>query len=118
MFALTFFRGDLLAGIFSNNAEAVANAWSYLKAYAIDCLLTCFLFCFIGYYNGIQRTKFVMVQGICGAFLVRIPVAFVMQQFGNGSLFLIGLSTPCSTIVQIIMCFIAFFYYKKKSRKT
>lgn len=117
MFVLTFFRGDLLAGIFSKNAEAVANAWSYLKAYAIDCLLTCFLFCFIGYYNGMQRTKFVMVQGICGAFLVRIPVAFVMQQFGNGSLFLIGLSIPCSTIVQIIMCFIAFFYYKKKSRK-
>lgn len=105
MFLLTFFRGDLLAGIFSKDPEAVADAWEYLKAYAIDCLLTCFLFCFIGYYNGIQRTTFVMIQGICGAFLVRIPVAFVMQHYGNGSLFLIGLSTPCSTILQIILCF-------------
>ncbi len=117
MFALTFFRGDLLAGIFSKDIEAVANAWDYLKAYAIDCLLTCFLFCFIGYYNGMQRTKFVMAQGIVGAFLIRIPVAFVMQRFGGGSLFLIGLSTPCSTVVQIIMCFAAFFYYRRKSRK-
>ena len=114
MFALTFFRGDLLAGIFSNNNAAVMNAWDYLKAYAIDCLLTCFLFCFIGYFNGLQKTTFVMAQGIVGAFLVRIPVAFLMQHIGNGSLFRIGLATPCSTIVQIIMCFIAYNFFKKK----
>jgi Na+-driven multidrug efflux pump len=113
MFVLTFFRGDLLAGIFSNQPDTVIDAWEYLKAYAIDCLMTCFLFCFIGYYNGMEKTKFVMAQGICGAFLVRIPVAFLMQNFGNGSLFLIGLATPCSTIVQIIMCFAAYAYFRK-----
>ena len=115
MFLLTFFRGDLLAGIFSNDAQTVIAAWDYLKAYAIDCLLTCFLFCFIGYYNGIEKTKFVMFQGICGAFLIRIPAAFLMQHFGNGSLFLIGLATPCSTVVQIFMCFAAFFRFRKES---
>ena len=114
MFILTFFRGDMLAGIFSNDTQAVINAWDYLKAYAIDCLLTCFLFCFIGYYNGIQRTTFVMLQGICGAFLVRIPVAFIMQHCGDGSLFLIGLATPCSTVLQIILCFAV---YKRFNRQ-
>lgn len=113
MFLLAFFRGDLLAGLFSPVPETVQNAWDYLKAYAIDCLLTCFLFCFIGYYNGIEKTRFVMVQGICGAFLVRIPVAFIMQKFGGGSLFLIGLTTPCSTVLQIIMCFSVYFYFEK-----
>ena len=115
MFALTFFRGDLLAGIFSNNNAAVMNAWDYLKAYAIDCLLTCFLFCFIGYFNGIEKTGFVMLQGVCGAFLVRIPVAFLMQKYGNGSLFLIGLSIPCSTLLQIIMCISAYILFKSKT---
>lgn len=115
MFVLTFFRGDLLAGIFSNNADTVSDAWDYLKAYAIDCLQTCFLFCFIGYYNGIEKTKFVMMQGICGAFLVRIPVAFLMQHFGNGSLFQIGLAIPCSTVLQIIMCFVGYIYFGKKN---
>ncbi|MCR5611529.1 MAG: MATE family efflux transporter [Clostridiales bacterium] len=116
MFALTFFRGDLLAGVFSNDAEAVVNAWEYLKAYAIDCLLTCFLFCFIGYFNGIQKTTFVMIQGVAGAFLVRIPVAFIMRRFGGGSLFLIGLATPCSTVVQIVMCFAVFLYLARKEK--
>ena len=108
MFLLAFFCGDTLAGIFSNQPDTVIDAWEYLKAYAIDCLMTCFLFCFIGYFNGIQKTTFVMVQGVCGAFLIRIPVAFLMQHYGNGSLFLIGLATPCSTIVQILMCFIVY----------
>ena len=106
MFFVTFFRGNLLAGIFSNNPYIIAAAYDFLKAYAIDCLLTCFLFCFIGFYNGITKTKFVMIQGIAGAFFVRIPVAFLMQYIGNGSLFLIGLATPCSTVVQILLCFI------------
>ncbi len=114
MFLLTFFHGDLLAGIFSPEADTVKAAWDYLKAYAIDCLSTCFLFCFIGYYNGIEKTKFVMLQGICGAFLVRIPVAFLMKRIGGGSMFLIGMSIPCSTVLQIIMCFAAYFYFNKK----
>ena len=113
MFFITFFHGDLLAGIFSNKPDTVSDAWDYLRAYAIDCLLTCFLFCFIGFYNGIEKTKFVMLQGIIGAFLVRIPVAFLMQHIGNGSLFLIGLATPCSTVVQIIMCFAVYIRFRK-----
>lgn len=48
----TFFHGDLLAGIFTRDAEIILAAADYLKAYAIDCLLTSFLFCFIGYFNG------------------------------------------------------------------
>lgn len=105
MFFITFFCGDKLAGIFCPMESTVRDAWDYLKAYAIDCLQTCFLFCFIGYFNGIEKTKFVMLQGLCGAFLVRIPVAFIMQHFGGGSLFLIGLAIPCSTLLQIAMCF-------------
>lgn len=38
----------------------------YLKAYGIGCLLTSFLFCLIGFFNGISKTKFAMVQEIPG----------------------------------------------------
>ena len=56
-----------------------------------------------------------MIQGLCGAFLVRIPFAFLMQNIGNNSLFLIGMAIPCSTVLQIIMCFIAYFHFKSKN---
>ena len=48
MFWLAFFHGDILCGAFSSDPEVVAAGFDYLKAYGIDCLLTCFLFCFIG----------------------------------------------------------------------
>ncbi len=108
MFYVTFFHGDMLASIFANDAEVVSAAAQYLKAYGIDCLLTCFLFCFIGFFNGMERTRFVMIQGIAGAFLVRIPVAFLMSRQVPVSLFHVGLATPCSTVLQITMCFIFF----------
>lgn len=104
MFALSFWRGDLLSGVFSKDPAVIAASADYLKAYAIDCLLTCFLFCFIGFFNGIGMTRFVMIQGIVGSFLVRIPVAFLMSREDPVSMFHIGLATPCSTVLQVLLC--------------
>ena len=116
MFALTFWRGDLLSGIFANDAQVIAASADYLKAYAIDCLLTCFLFCFIGFFNGLGMTRFVMIQGIVGAFLIRIPVAFLMSRETPPSMFHIGLATPCSTVIQVILCLLCFRYANRKYR--
>ncbi|MBP3195423.1 MAG: MATE family efflux transporter [Butyrivibrio sp.] len=117
MFYSAFFHGDMLSGIFANDADVIAASWDYLRAYAIDCLFTCFLFCFIGFFNGMEYTRFVMIQGIVGAFLVRIPVSYFMSKQDPVSLFHIGLATPCSTIIQITMCFICLMVLKKGLNK-
>ncbi len=110
MFWLSWFHGDLLTGIFAHGDErVVATAVDYLRAYALDTVLVPFLFCFVGYFNGYGRTLFVMAEGLSGAFGVRIPVAFLMSRLGNVSLFRVGLATPCSTLVQILLCLI---YYR------
>lgn len=114
MFFLAFFHGDLLAGIFSNDLQVIEAGAEYLKAYAIDCMLTCFLFCFIGYFNGMGLTGFVMIQGIAAAFLVRVPVSWYMSRQTPVSLFHIGLGIPCSTVLQILLCFGCMAYVKKK----
>ena len=110
-----FFHGDVLAGLFAEDSAVIDAAWSYLKAYAVDCLLTSFLFCFIGYFNGCGRTVFVMVQGFVGALGVRLPVAFLMRYVSPGSLFHLGLSTPASTVVQILLC-LGVFLYSERNR--
>ena len=113
----TFFHGDLLAGIFAKSEDVVLAAAEYLKAYAIDCLLTSFLFCFIGYFNGCGRTTFVMLQGIIGAFGVRLPVSWLMSKQPVVSLFHIGLATPASTAVQIALCFAYFAIILQSSQE-
>lgn len=101
---VAFFHGELLSRIFSSDAAVCKSSAEYLKAYGIDCLLTAFLFCFIGFYNGCGRTKFVMLQGIAGAFLVRVPLSFLFNAIFHGSIFCIGLATPSSSLVQILLC--------------
>lgn len=100
---LSFFHGDLLAGLFARDGSVIGAAADYLRAYAIDTMLTSILFCFIGYFNGRGNTTFVMAQGIVGAFLVRIPVSLFMSRLEPVSLFRVGLATPCSTVVQIAL---------------
>ena len=115
---LSFFHGDILAGIFSDDEAVIVQAASYLKSYAIDCLFTSFLFCFIGYFCGLGSTVFVMIQGLVGAFCVRIPVSYFVSRIPNVELFYIGLATPSSTIVQIALCLVYFVVVNRKFRKT
>lgn len=115
----SFFNGDILAGMFTKDAAIIAPAAEYLKAYAIDCVFTAFLFCFIGYFNGCSNTTFVMIQGIIGGICVRLPVSWMMSKITPASLFRIGLATPISTALQIVLCvsFFAITQWKLK-RKT
>ena len=112
--SFTFFRGDLLAMIFTDDAAVIAQAHQYLKAYAVDTFLTSFMFCFVGYYNGCGSTMFVMVQGLAGALAVRVPVVLLISRIPSATLFHIGLATPASTFVQIVLCLLFYRYMEKR----
>ena len=49
-----------------------------------------------------------MAQGIIGAFGVRLPVSFFVSRQAGAGLFHIGLATPASSLVQIILCGVYF----------
>jgi len=110
---LSFFHGDGLSAVFSKDVTVIAASHSYLKAYAIDCMMTPLLFCFVGYYNGCGKTLFVMIQGIVGAFAVRVPVVYLISGMAGATLFQIGLAIPISTTVQIILCLLMFRNMRK-----
>lgn len=115
---LTFFHGDFMAAIFSGKKDVIDAAYLYLKAYAIDCALTPFLFCFVGYFNGCEKTILVMIQGIVGAFCVRIPVAYAVSKMTGTTLFEIGLATPLSSTIQIAICLGDFLWFEKQEKKS
>lgn len=110
----SFFHGDLMSAIFSNDPAVIEAAAQYLKAYAIDTLLVSVMFCMTGYFNGCGKTNFTMVQSVLGAFCVRIPVSFFMSRMVPVNLFHIGLATPASSLVQTCMCVV---YYSWMNRK-
>ena len=89
-------------------------SWDYLKAYGVDCLFTAIMFSMVGYFNGCGQTTFVMIQGIVGAFCIRIPVSYFMSKLEPVSLFKVGLAIPASTLVQIALCVVYFVILSKK----
>ncbi len=114
----SFFHGDLLSALFNNDPEVIAASAQYLKAYAVDTLLVSVMFCMSGYFNGCGRTTFSMLQGIIGAFCVRIPVSFFMSRIRPVNLFYIGLATPASTAVQIVLCLGYYFYIARREKRS
>ena len=101
---MSFFHGDWMSSLFARDAAVINASFDYLKAYAIDTLLVSFLFCYIGYFNGTGDTFFVMLQGLIGAFGVRLPVSWLLSRQAGATLFHIGLATPAASVVQIVMC--------------
>ncbi len=65
--------------------------------------------------EGGHTVGFVMIQGILGAFCVRVPVSYIMSIQPNTSLFHIGLATPMSSILQLILC-VGFMLWLQKNR--
>ena len=68
-------------------------------------------------YNGIGQTKFVKLQGIAGAFGVRVPVSYLMSIRPDTSLFKIGLATPMSSVVQLLLCLGFMVILNRRARK-
>lgn len=116
VFALVMFRGDLLAGVFSTDAEVVQKGFEYLKGFAPETIVTAILFSMVGYFNGNNKTLWVMIQGLLQTLLVRLPMAYFMSIQPNASLTKIGLAAPVSTTVGVVLN-IAFYMYLNRAEQ-
>ena len=72
----------------------------------------------VGYFNGNDKTLWVMVQGLVQALLVRLPMAYIMSIQPNASLTMIGLSAPTSTAVGILLNIGFFLWLKRYENQT
>ena len=103
VFALVIFKGDMLAGFFSTDAAVIENGYAYLKGFALETIVTAILFSMVGYFNGNNKTIWVMTQGLIQTLLVRLPLAYFMSIQPNASLTKIGLAAPISTMVGVVL---------------
>lgn len=92
------------------------NAFAYLKGFAPETIATAVLFSMVGYFNGNNKTVWVMVQGLVQTLLVRLPMAYFMSIQPNASLTMIGLAAPTSTAVGIVLNICFYFYFERTSR--
>ena len=118
VFALVWCKGDVLSGLFTADAAVIANSYAYLKGFAPETIATAILFSMVGYFNGNDKTLWVMVQGLVQTLLVRLPMAYIMSIQPNASLTMIGLSAPTSTAVGILLNICFFLWLKRYENQT
>jgi len=111
---LGFFCGGFLSTFFSDDPAVIQKSAEYLRGFSPDCILTCVLFAFSGFYNGHGRTVWTMLQGIGSALLIRFPVSWLFSTLPNANLFLLGLATPITTAVGIL--FYLFCYLRMRTK--
>ncbi|MGO1468939.1 MAG: MATE family efflux transporter [Tissierella sp.] len=111
---LSFFHGDILSRIFTSDPAVIEASSSFLKATAIECLALSTAFCFTGYFNGIGRTNFVMIQGLLAVFLVRIPYAYFASKQANPTIFNIGMSAAWTAIFTLVICLSYYMFLERK----
>lgn len=114
MFALVLRKGDVLAGLFSTDAEVVRRGFEYLRGFAPETIVTAVLFSMVGYFNGSNQTLWVMIQGLIQTLLVRLPLAYYMSIQPNASLTKIGMSAPVATVVGIALNIGCFLYLNRR----
>ena len=113
VFALIMLKGDVLSGFFSTDAAVIQNGFDYLKGFAPETIATAVLFSMVGYFNGNDKTLWVMTQGLVQTLLVRLPLAYFMSIQPDASLTRIGLAAPTSTAVGILLNVTYYLYLKR-----
>ena len=116
VFLLVMFGGDILAGFFTTDVAVIQKGYAYLKGFALETIVTAILFSMVGYFNGNNKTVWVMTQGLIQTLLVRLPFAYVMSIQPNASLTKIGLAAPVSTMVGIVLN-VGFYIYLDRAEK-
>ena len=101
--------------LFSTDAEVVRKGFAYLRGFAPETIVTGVLFSMVGYFNGNNKTLWVMIQGLVQTLLVRLPLAYYMSMQPNASLTKIGLSAPVATVVGILLNIMFYIYLNRKN---
>ncbi len=110
VFVLVLLKGNVLTAIFTTDETVIMNGYDYLKGFAPETIVTAILFSMVGYFNGHDKTLWVMIQGLAQTLLVRLPLAYYMSILPDTNLTKIGLAAPVATVLQMCRLIRKFCY--------
>ena len=106
--------GDILTSVFTPDAAVIQKGTEYLKGFSPETIVTAVLFSMVGFFNGYEKTVWIMIQGLIQTLLIRLPLAFFMSIQPNASLTLIGLSAPIATCFGIVLNILFYIIFIKR----
>lgn len=106
--------GDVLTSVFTTDTAVIQKGTEYLRGFAPETIVTAVLFSMVGFFNGYEKTVWVIIQGLVQTLLVRLPLAYVMSIQPHASLTKIGLAAPVATCFGIVLNVIFYLIFTRK----
>lgn len=111
---VTFFKGEVLISIFTDDPLVIENGRLYIKSYGLDQIMLSFVFIMNGYFNSCGHSVFTMVHSLITTFALRVPLTIIFSKIATDTLFYIGCSAPISSFVSIVICAVYLSMLKKR----
>ena len=106
--------GDILTSVFTTDTAVIQKGADYLRGFAPETIVTAIMFSMVGFFNGYEKTVWVMSECLIQSLLVRLPLAYVMSIQPNASLTKIALAAPIATCCGILLNVMFYFIFFKK----
>lgn len=110
------FVPELAVGIFTDNAQVLAQGSDYLRGYVWDCIFASIHFCFSGFFTACGYSIISFVHNSISIVTARIPLAWLSLHLYPDTLYPMGLSTCTGSIVSCIICVGAFLWMRRKGK--
>lgn len=110
------FIPNLAVGIFTDDAQVLAQGSDYLRGYVWDCIFASIHFCFSGFFTACGYSIISFVHNSISIVSARIPLAWLSSRLYPDTLYPMGLSTCTGSIVSCIICVCAFVWMRRKGK--
>lgn len=104
-----------LVGLFiSGESRIVELGGQYLRGYAHDCYMAGIHFCFSGYFCAYRLAGVSFLHNVVSIVAARIPGAYLASIWWPETLYPMGVAVPVGSAVSVVVCVLAYMYYKKR----
>lgn len=108
------FVPQLAVGLFTDDAQVLAQGSDYLRGYVWDCIFAGVHFFFSGFFTACGYSLISFVHNIISIVTARLPLAWLASRLYPDTLYPMGLSTCTGSIVSCIICAGAFWWLRKR----
>lgn len=113
-YTFSYFHGDLLVRIFSNDPDVASHGVLYMRSYYTDLIIISAVFIMNGYFTAYGHTVFSMAHSLIATFLIRVPFSFIFSRMAGATLFHMGIPAPFSSLLSLILCLFFLRYHSRR----
>ncbi len=110
------FVPDVAVGLFTDNAQVLAQGSDYLRGYVWDCIFANMHFCFSGFFTACGYAMVSFLHNGISIVCARVPLAWLSSRLYPDTLFPMGLSTCTGSILSCLICIGIYWWLKRKRR--